>query len=146
MVEVFKATATKIDGGMQVEAGARNFKLLLDEPPELGGLDKGITPPETLLCALAACQTIVGYAFAAGQGIQLEGFTVEIEGDLDPDGFQDKAPVRNGFSEIRFKMHMKTDASQEQAEAYAQFIQDHCPVGDSIANGVKLVCSGVVLD
>ncbi|MGD1822835.1 MAG: OsmC family protein [Pleomorphochaeta sp.] len=144
MITTFKANAKKLKDGLQVETNARNFKILLDEPEELGGTDAGMNPVEALLCALGACQTIVAAAFAEAQDFSFEEFHVELEGDLDPDGFMGLADVRNGFQEIRYTMHFKTDEPQEKAEAFAQFIEGRCPVGDCLANGVKLVSSGVV--
>ena len=146
MKTVFSADATKLPEGLQVETSSRGFKILMDEPKELGGTDASLNPVEAVLCALGACQSICAFAFAKAQGIDLRGFRVELEGDLDPDGFMGKAPVRNGFSEIRFKMHMQTSAPQKQAEAFADFIEARCPVGDCLANGVKLVRSGVVVE
>ena len=146
MLTTFKATAKKLPDGLQVETESRGFKVLMDEPKDLGGTDASLNPVEDVLCALGACQAICAAAFARSQGIKLDDFFVELEGDLDPDGFQGKAPVRNGFQEIRFKMHMKTDASQEEAEKLADFIESRCPVGDCLQNGVKLVRSGVVVE
>ena len=51
---VFKA-ATKPQDGLTIECGARNFKIILDEPESLGGNDKGMNPVECLLAALGAC-------------------------------------------------------------------------------------------
>lgn len=146
MLTTFKATAKKMPEGLQVETNARGFKIIMDEPEELGGTDKAMNPVEALLCALGACQTIVASAFAASQDFKFEEFHVELEGDLDPDGFMGLADVRNGFQEIRFKMHFKTNEPKEKVEAYAKFIEDRCPVGDCLANGVKLISSGVVID
>jgi uncharacterized OsmC-like protein len=105
-----------------------------------------LNPVEALLCALGACQSIVASAFAEANDFSYEEFSVELEGDLDPDGFMGLADVRNGFQEIRFVMHFKTSESQEKAEAFADFIEKRCPVGDCLANGVKLVKAGVVID
>lgn len=144
MLTTFKATATKLPEGLQVEAQSRGFKILMDEPQDLGGTDKGMNPVEALLCALGACQSIVAAAFADAYNFSYEELYVELEGDLDPDGFMGLADVRSGFQEIRFVMHFKTTESQEKAEAFATFIEKTCPVGDCLANGVKLVQSGVV--
>lgn len=146
MLATFKASAKKLPEGLQVETDSRSFKILLDEPKELGGTDKGLNPVEAILCALGACQTIVAFAFAQSQGITLEGFHVDVEGDLDPDGFLGKAPVRNGFQVIRYTMYFKTNASKEKAEAFANFIESRCPVGDCLQNGVNLVRAGVVVE
>ncbi|NCD04841.1 MAG: OsmC family peroxiredoxin [Spirochaetia bacterium] len=146
MITTFKATARKLKDGLQVETDSRGFKILLDEPEELGGTNVGMNPVEALLCALGACQSIVAAAFASSQDFSFEEFHVELEGDLDPDGFMGLADVRNGFQEIRYKMHFKTNETQEKAEEFAKFIETRCPVGDCLANGVKLVSAGTILD
>ncbi|MGV2364906.1 MAG UNVERIFIED_CONTAM: OsmC family protein, partial [Paenibacillus polymyxa] len=119
MLTTFKATAKKLPEGLQVEAQSRGFKIVMDEPEDFGGTDKAMNPVEALLCALGACQSIVVAAFAEGFGFSYEEFHVELEGDLDPDGFMGLADVRCGFQEIRFAMHFKTTESQEKAEAFA---------------------------
>lgn len=145
MKTVFKATAKSL-GGLKVESEARGFKLHMDEPEALGGENTAMNPVEALLCALGSCQVIVCQAFAAAQNFQCEDIHIELEGDLDPDGFMGLADVRNGFSEIRFSIHFKTNESQEKAEEFAEFIEKTCPVGDCLMNGVKLVRSAVVRD
>lgn len=144
MLTTFKAIAKKLPEGLLVESSSRGFKIMIDEPEDMGGTDKAMNPVETLLCALGACQAIVASAFAEANEFTYEEFHVELEGDLDPDGFMGLADVRSGFQEIRFTMHFKTEESQEKAEAFADFIEKTCPVGDCLANGVKLVKSGVV--
>ncbi len=147
MKQTFKAIAKKTPQGLQVESSARNFKITMDEPAEMGGTDTGMNPVEALLCALGSCQTIVAFAFAEANGINLEGFHVELEGDLDPDGFMGLADgVRNGFQEIRYSMHFKADNSQEELEKFAEFIETRCPVGDCLSNGVPLKLSKVVAE
>lgn len=146
MLETFKASAKKLPEGLQVETDARDFKIIMDEPEDLGGTNAAMNPVEALLCALGACQAIVASAFADAQDFSFEEFHVELEGDLDPDGFLGLSDVRKGFQEIRFIMHFKTEESQEKTEAFADFIEKTCPVGDCLANGVNLVKAGVVRD
>ena len=146
MLTTFKATARNLPDGLQVETNSRGFKILMDEPKELGGTNAGLNPVEAILCALGGCQTIVAVAFAKANHFAFEEFHVEIEGDLDPDGFTGKADVRNGFQEIRYSMHFKTNESQEKTEKFADFIEERCPVCDILANEVKLVRSAVVVN
>lgn len=87
-----------------------------------------------------------GISFCKSKGYKFTRFWVELEGDLDTDGFMGKAGVRPGFQEIRFKMHIKTDAPKEKVEEFAKFIEKTCPVGDSLANPVKLVLSDVIVE
>jgi len=147
MVQVFKATATKLPEGLQVETNSRKFKILYDEPEQLGGTNAGINPVEALLTSLGACQTIVAYAFAKAMHFDLKGFRVELEGDLDPDGFTGRnRNVRKGFTEIRYKMYFDTTEPQDKVLKFADFIEKTCPVTDTLEHGVSLVRSGVVVE
>ncbi len=145
-METFKAVVKKTTTGLQCEANSRGFKMILDEPEELGGTDTGMNPVEAVICALGGCQAIVAAAFAEGEGFEFEEFYVEIEGDLDPAGFMGDESIRPGYQEIRYKMHFKTNETQERAEEFAKFIEKRCPVGDCLTNGVKMVSTGVVRD
>jgi uncharacterized OsmC-like protein len=146
MLTTFKATAKNLPEGLQVETASRGFKIVMDEPEDLGGTDTFMNPVEALLCALGACQAIVAKAFAPSQNFTYEEFHVELEGDLDPDGFMGLADVRNGFQEIRFVMHFKTKETKEKTEAFVKFIENTCPVGDCLMNGVTLKLAGVAID
>ncbi|MBI9010316.1 MAG: OsmC family protein [Tenericutes bacterium] len=146
MLTTFKAKATKLANGMQVETKSRNFTFLIDEPKSLGGTDIAMSPVEVLLGALGGCQAIVAAAFAKAHDITFEEFHTEIEGDIDLAGFMGKADVRVGFQEIRYTMHFKTNEPREKMEEFVAFIERTCPVGDSLQNGVKLVNAGLVLE
>jgi len=144
-VETFKATA-HLQKGMVVKASSRNFEMMIDEPRSLGGTDTAMNPVEAVLCALGACQSIVARAYSRKFNVTLEDFWVEVEGDLDTDGFMNKSDVRRGYSEIRYTFHIKTDASREQVEEFIQFLERTCPVGDTIANPVQLKLNGIVIE
>ena len=147
MIEVFKAKAVKTDVGLQVSTSARDFTILMDEPESIGGTNTAMNPVEALLCSLGACQAIVAAAFAQAKGFKFEEFYLELEGDLDLDGFTGVNPnVRNGFSEIRFSVHFKTEESQEACEEYADFIEKTCPICDCLTTPVKIVRTSVVRD
>ena len=145
MLTTFKASATKLADGMQVETKARQFTALLDEPADLGGTNAAMNPVEALLSALGGCQAIVAAAFAKSQGVTFEKVFIELEGDIDLDGFMGKSDVRPGFQEIRFSIHFKSDEPKEKLEKFVEFIEKTCPVGDTL-KGVKLVNAGVVVE
>jgi uncharacterized OsmC-like protein len=141
----FKATSRSL-GGMKVENQVRNFRFIMDEPAELGGTDEGMNPVEALLSALGSCQVIVANAFAKSQGVNLQDFWVELEGDLDPAGFMQGIPgIRPGFQEVRFTMHIKTDSPVEKVEAFQSFIESRCPVADTLC-GTVVTPSKIVIE
>lgn len=138
-IEVFKSI-TKLNEGMKVECTARNHTIIMDEPTELGGTDTGMNPVEAVLSALGACKCIVARCFAKAHGIDLKDFRVELEGDLDPDGFMGKnKDAKVGFSEIRSKIYIESDSDKEKIEKFVEFIDRTCPVADTLANSPKLV-------
>ncbi|MHB8916577.1 MAG: OsmC family protein [Desulfocucumaceae bacterium] len=145
-VLTFKATSTKLPGGMVVESEARGFKIMADEPASLRGTDTAMNPVEMLLCALGSCQSIVASFFAREAKVNLQGFRVELEGDLDPAGFMGRGTVRPGFLEIRYKMYVKTDSPPENVEKLLEIMKSRCPVGDCLHNGVKFSPGGYEIE
>lgn len=133
----FKAVVKKKEG-LMVEGSVRGFKVIVDEPEDLGGTNKAMNPVELLLCSLGSCQTILAASFAPKFNIKLEEFWVELEGDLDPDGFQGLADVRPGYSNIRYNFHIKSNASEDNVRKLVDLIEKRCPVKDTLANMVKL--------
>jgi len=146
MLTTFKATARKLSDGMQVDTESHGFKILFDEPEKMGGTNKGINPMSAMLSVLGGCQAIVATMFAKQFKIEFSDFYLDIEGDMDMRGIMQKAPVRAGFQEIRFKMHFKSNNTEEELLEFSKFIEKNCPISDSLAHGVKLVNEGVVID
>ncbi|MCR8629852.1 OsmC family protein [Paenibacillus radicis (ex Xue et al. 2023)] len=141
----FKATA-HLQDGVVVKVRSRNFEFTIDEPKSLGGTDTGMNPVEAVLGALGACQSIVARVYAKKFNIRLDDFWVEVEGDLDLDGFFKKSDVRPGYSDIRYTFHIKADAPRDTVEEFVQFLEQTCPVGDTIANQVNLKLSGIIIE
>ncbi|TXK85471.1 OsmC family protein [Paenibacillus sp. N3.4] len=144
-ITTFKATA-HLQEGVVVKVRSRNFEFTIDEPKSLGGTDTGMNPVEALLGSLGACQSIVARVYANKFNVRLDDFWVEVEGDLDLDGFFKRSDVRPGYSDIRYTFHIKTDSPKEQVEAFVQFLEQTCPVGDTISNLVNLKLSGIIIE
>ncbi|MFB0842788.1 OsmC family protein [Paenibacillus oleatilyticus] len=144
-VQTFKATA-HLQDGVKVKARSRQFELTIDEPKSLGGTDTGMNPVEALLASLGACQSIVARVYAPKFGVKLDDFQVDVEGDLDLDGFFNRSKVRPGYSEIRYTFRIKTDSPKDKVEEFIRFIESKCPVGDTIANPVNLKLNSIVIE
>ena len=143
----FKAVSRKGKGGLVVENESRGFKIVMDEPENLGGTDKGMNPVEGLLVSLGSCLVIVGSAFAKGQGIDLQDIWVETEGDLDPDGFLlGKEGVRPGFEAVRFTIHIKSSSPEEKLGEFKKFMESRCPVSDTLGNGTRVIANKLVIE
>lgn len=142
-IEKFNVKATWKEK-LLIETEARGHKVIVDEPVSLGGTDQGSNPVELVLSALGACQAIVIQTYAKQFGINIEDLKIELEGELDTDGFLNKSDVRPGYSHIKSKFVISTDAPKEKLETFIQFVENHCPVGDTIKNPVHLTSKIVV--
>lgn len=143
MLQTFKATAHGIEG-IAVEVNVRDFEIVMDEPEELGGTNRGMNPVEAILGALGSCQCIVAAAFADAQGFEYRDIKVEVEGDLDPDGFMGLSDVRTGLQDVRYKVIIDTDEPKEKVEQFLDFVAHTCPVEDTLS-GVSCSRTEIVI-
>jgi len=137
----FKINA-KSDGGMKTVVTARKFKMVIDEPENLGGTNEGANPVELVLGALAGCYTVVGNLVAKELGFELKGMQMEIDGELNPARFAGKSyDERAGFQGINIKVKPDTNADSKTLEKWISMIENRCPVSDNLTNTTPLKVS-----
>lgn len=136
----------KSRGGIKVEGDTRGFKVIFDEPMELGGTNEGMNPVEMQLNTLGACQIITAKVHAPRFGVQIDDMWVEVEGDLDLRGFQGVPGVKPGILEIRFVMHFVTDAPENKVKELAKEVERLCPIGNTLTSGVDVKEIRVVVE
>lgn len=142
-----KAMTVKSPEGLKTTTSVREFEVTCDEPVESGGTNLGMNPVELLLASLGSCMTIAAFYLAPAQGINVSAFSVELEGDVDPDGFMGLNPdVRNGFSEIRITPHISCDAPADRAREFVELVASRCPVHDTLSHGTSIVCESIVVE
>ncbi|MNR49009.1 OsmC-like protein [compost metagenome] len=78
--------------------------------------------------------------------MKLDDFVVEVEGDLDLDGFFDRSAVRPGYSDIRYTFRIKTDSPKDKVDEFIRFLESKCPVGDTLANPVNLTLQSIIIE
>jgi uncharacterized OsmC-like protein len=117
----------------------RRFFITMDAPPGLGGVDAAATAAETMVAAFAGCLTSGIAANAALFNVPIEALSIEMEADIDFRGLlgHDKS-VRNGFTDIRYTVTIQSPASEEQVRRCKETIDRKSPVGDTLANPVKI--------
>ena len=108
------------------------------EPPVLLGEGKAANPVEYVLHALAGCLTTTMVYHAAARGITVRDVQSELEGDLDLRGFLGlDNNVRKGFSTVRVRMQVRSDADAEMLKSLAQF----SPVYDIVSKSLPVSIS-----
>lgn len=129
---VWKAS-TKWHGGFRSEAKIRDFTIGMDEPTALGGSNTGPNMVEVVLGAYGCCLTTGYAANAALRGIKLEDIQIDLEGDLDLNGFfglKDPKQCCPGYTNVRAKVTLKAPtATPEQIKALHDAVMQTSPVG-----------------
>lgn len=109
------------------------------EPPVLLGGNEGANPVEFLLHALAGCVTTTTVLHAAARGIEIRRLSTELTGDLDLQGFLGLDPaVTPAYQQIRIRMDIEADCSDEELDALLAFVQDHSPVYNTVTRPVPV--------
>lgn len=126
------AITCKIETGLgKVEAGLH---------PATGGDGLSACSGDMLLEALAACSGVTLKAVATALGIQIRRGTVTVEGDLDFRGTLGVAKdVPVGFSEIRLRFDLDSDANPEQLANLLKLTERYCVIYQTLRTPPKLI-------
>ena len=115
------------------------FSYSADHPAVLVGKDRGPTPVEFLLHALAACITAGIGNIAAARGVTLTSVESRVEGDIDLQGILGlSSDVRNGYQRIRISFTIAGDAPPEKLRAIVEQSRARSAVFDVLTNGVPV--------
>ena len=107
--------------------------------PATGGSGAELCSGDMLLEALVACAGVTCKAVATALGIALRAGEVSAEGDLDfrgTLGVDREAAV--GFSDIRLRFRLDTDAPKEQLDTLMKLTERYCVVLQTLKKPPKL--------
>jgi uncharacterized OsmC-like protein len=115
------------------------FRYGADHPAVLVGQDRGPTPVEFLLHALAMCITAGIGNIAAVRGVTLTSVESQVEGDIDLRGILGLSGiVRNGYERIRISVTIAGDAPPEKLRQIVEQSRARSAVFDVLTNGVPV--------
>jgi uncharacterized OsmC-like protein len=115
------------------------FRYGADHPAVLVGQDRGPTPVEFLLHALAMCITAGIGNIAAVRGVTLTSVESQVEGDIDLRGILGLSGiVRNGYEGIRISVTIAGDAPPEKLREIVEQSRARSAVFDVLTNGVPV--------
>jgi uncharacterized OsmC-like protein len=118
------------------------FRYGADHPAVLVGEDRGPTPVEFLLHALATCLTAGIANIAAARGVTLTDVQPTIEGDINLLGiFGLSDAVRNGYERIRVSFTISGDAPAAKLREIVEQSRARSAVFDVLTNGVPVELS-----
>lgn len=119
--------ASALEEGVRSQIRLRDFTIVSDEPPELGGTDRGPNPMEYVLGGLIGCLTVMIRLIAAERQLRIDDVQMEVEGDLDLRGLQGTAPVRPDFLGVRGTVWLDTPEDPQRIAALRDEVYRRCP-------------------
>lgn len=133
--------ATKIN----LQSG--KFKIVIDEPENMGGTDDGPSPIQMLLMALAGCLNVTGHEVARQRGLKLKKLKISIEGNMNACNFMGCSfEERAGFQQIKVWLKPNFEnVTEKQIENWAQETEARCPVTDNIKEATEIMVSHAAL-
>ena len=130
--------------GREDDSRTADFTFTNGEPPVLLGNNEGANPVEFLLHALAGCVTTTTVLHAAARGITIFELSTELEGEIDVQGLLGlDETVSPGYQEIRIKMHIVADCSDEELDDLLAFTPAHSPVCTTVCRPVPVTVERV---
>jgi len=122
------------------------FKVIVDEPVDLGGTDDGPNPVEYILAGYAGCLNVVGHLVAREMKISINKLVIEMSGDLNPARFMGQSfEERTGFQEIRVDLQVDSNSSDDILAEWIKAVENRCPVYDNLVHPtpIKLVVNNI---
>jgi putative redox protein len=117
-------------GALQFEIKARQHAILSDQPPESGGHDEGMTPPELLLASLGSCAGFYAAQYLRKHKLATEGTRVRVTADK----LKDPARIDNFRIEID-----APGALSEQHRAGVENAVLHCLIHNTLLHPPGMV-------
>jgi uncharacterized OsmC-like protein len=117
-------------GALQFEINARQHSIVSDQPPENGGHDEGMTPPELLLASLGSCAAFYAAQYLRKHKLASEGTRVRIKADK----LKDPARVDN--------FHIAIEAPVELTEQHRAGVENsvhHCLIHNTLLRPPNIV-------
>lgn len=133
---------TVTEGQYRTISYVNDHQVVVDEPLHLFGQDTAPAPGEIVLSGLGGCLAVGITAVATWKNVKLSKLEVMLEGDIGNPaawgaGGADKAPEDMGFQEIRVKVVIEGDASEDVLEDIVAHANRFSPVANTMRNPIN---------
>jgi uncharacterized OsmC-like protein len=116
-------------GGVQFEIKARQHTIACDQPPEDGGYDEGMTPPELLLASLGSCAGFYAAMYLKKHKLSTEGTRVHVSAE------KAKAPAR--MEDFRITVEVPAEFNDNHKRGIEEAVH-HCLIHNTLQNPPKI--------
>jgi uncharacterized OsmC-like protein len=108
---------------VKFQVKARTHTLLCDQPPDIGGSDQGMNPPELLLASLGSCAGYYAVQYLKKYNLGMEGIRVRLAAEK----------VKNPFRLDNFQVELELPADfPEEHRAGVERAVHHCLIHNTL--------------
>lgn len=137
---------TVTEGQYRTISHVNQHEVVVDEPLHLFGEDTAPAPGEVILSGLGGCIAVGVTAVATWKNVKLSKLEVFLEADIGNPaawgaGGADRTPEQMGFQEIRVKVLVEGDASDEELEEIVERANYFSPMANSLRNPIPFSIS-----
>ncbi len=126
-------------GGFQHSVFARQLSpTTFDEPAEVAGGDRGLSPHEAIMSAVGACVATGFVAQATARGVKVESLEVQVDGKLNLPVFFGLAEGNPGYDEMDVTVYATTDAPANVLQEIYEKAVGLSPVLNTVQRPVKV--------
>ena len=110
-------------GAVQFEIKARQHVIACDQPPENGGFDEGMTPPELFLASLGSCAGFYAAQYLKKKGLATEGTVVRV--------FAEKAKNPARLDNFKIEVDVPAGLEDEHRKGVEEAVH-HCLIHNTL--------------
>jgi putative redox protein len=129
IVKVIMEVTVEHLGAVQFEIKARQHMIVSDQPPENGGFDEGMTPPELLLASLGSCAAFYAAIYLRKHKLAQKGTRVRVTAEKRTD------PAR--LDDFRIFVDVPHGIDPKHTEGVEQAVH-HCLIHNTLLHPPKI--------
>lgn len=116
-------------GSVQFRVQARQHEIFSDQPPENGGFDEGMTPPELFLASLGACAGFYAAQYLKKRKLASDGTRVRVTAE------KLLGPAR--LDNFRIEVEVPLGIDEEHRKGVADAVH-HCLIHNTLLHSPKI--------
>ncbi len=134
------------ESATKINLRSGKFKMIIDEPENMGGTNEGPSPVQALLMALAGCLNVTGHYVAKERKLPLTKMKITIDGNMNACNFMGcSLEERAGFQTITVKINPTFTEPVDDAviKDWITETEARCPVTDNIKDGTTIIVDNI---
>ena len=116
------------ESGTRSSVTSRDVNMIIDEPVERGGTNKGPMPVEMVFAGLIGCTHVISNKLAKANDVEVVDMDIEVITTMDSRGTRLIEPIDVPFPNAVLNIKATMNGSDEGIESVINKLKEHCAV------------------